>query len=142
MAGIGRRRLQTFTRVPETGNLTRMFKDSLRGLVDDTDGGLASLLMDFEGIPLETYSREGTAFDIEAVGAEVSVVVKSIQRATEMLDAGEAREVAFKSDKLVTIIRVLNENYFVALALSPDGNFGKGRYLLRVAAPELARELV
>ncbi len=142
MAGIGRRRLQTFTRVPETGNLTRMFKDSLRRLVDDTDGGLASLLMDFEGIPLETYSREGTAFDIEAVGAEVSVVVKSIQRATEMLDAGEAREVAFKSDKLVTIIRVLNENYFVALALSPDGNFGKGRYLLRVAAPELARELV
>lgn len=119
-----------------------MFKDSLRRLVDDTDGGLASLLMDFEGIPLETYSREGASFDIEAVGAEVSVVVKSIQRATEMLDAGEAREVAFKSDKLVTIIRVLNDNYFVALALRPDGNFGKGRYLLRVAAPDLARELV
>ncbi len=119
-----------------------MFKESLRRLVDDTDGGLASLLMDFEGIPLETYSREGASFDIEAVGAEVSVVVKSIQRATEMLDAGEAREVAFKSDKLVTLIRVLNENYFVALALSPDGNLGKGRYLLRVAAPDLARELV
>lgn len=119
-----------------------MFKESLRRLVDDTDGGLASLLMDFEGIPLETYSRSEAPFDIEAVGAEVSVVVKAIQRATEMLDAGEAKEVAFKSDKLVTIIRVLNENYFVALAISPDGNFGKGRYLLRITAPDLARELV
>lgn len=119
-----------------------MFKESLRRLVADTDGGLASLLMDFEGIPLETYARDDAPFDIEAVGAEVSVVVKAIQRASEMLDAGEAKEVAFKSDKLVTLIRVLNDNYFLALALTPDGNFGKGRYLLRVAAPELARELV
>jgi predicted regulator of Ras-like GTPase activity (Roadblock/LC7/MglB family) len=65
----------------------------------------------------------------------VSVVVKAIQRATEMLEAGEAREMAFKSDKLVTLIRVLNENYFLALALDPEGNFGKGRYMLRVTAP-------
>lgn len=118
-----------------------MFKESLRRVVDATDGGLASLLMDFEGIPLETYSKAGARFDIEAVGAEVSVVVKAIQRAAEMLDAGEAREVAFKSDKLVTLIRVLNKNYFVALAMDPDGNFGKGRFMLRVTAPLLIEEL-
>ncbi len=118
-----------------------MFKEALQRLVEGTDGGLASLLMDFEGIPLEAYSAEDTPFDIEMVGAEVSVVVKAIQRASEMLDAGEAREVAFKSEKLVTLIRILNENYFLALAIEPDGNFGKGRYMLRTAAPALAAEL-
>jgi predicted regulator of Ras-like GTPase activity (Roadblock/LC7/MglB family) len=118
-----------------------MFKETLKGVVEGTDGGLAGLLMDFEGIPLEVYAKEGTPFDIEAVGAEVSVVVKAIQRATEMLDAGTTKEVAFKSDKMVTLIRVLDQNYFLALALGPDGNFGKGRYLLRTTAPRFLENL-
>lgn len=118
-----------------------MFKEALQSVVDGTDGGLAGLLMDFEGIPVETYSKPNAVFDIESVGAEVSVVVKAIQRASEMLDAGETREVAFRSDKLVTLIRVINETYFVAVALAPEGNLGKGRYLLRIVAPKLAEEL-
>ena len=118
-----------------------MFKEALQGVVDGTDGGLAGLLMDFEGIPVESYAREDAQFDIEAVGAEVSVVVKAIQRATEMLEAGQTREVAFKSEKMVTLIRVINDNYFLALTMSPDGNFGKGRFMLRVTAPKLVDEL-
>jgi predicted regulator of Ras-like GTPase activity (Roadblock/LC7/MglB family) len=118
-----------------------MFKEALQRVVDGTDGGLAGLLMDFEGIPLESYRREEAQFDIETVGAEVSVVVKAIQRASEMLDAGSTKEVAFKSEKMVTLIRVLNENYFVALTMAPEGNFGKGRFLLRVTAPALLEEL-
>lgn len=118
-----------------------MFREALQSVVDGTDGGLAGLLMDFEGIPLESYARDDAPFDIEIVGAEVSVVVKAIQRATEMLDAGDTKEVAFKSAKMVTLIRVINENYFVALTLSPEGNMGKGRFLLRVLAPRLNEEL-
>src|SRR6187402_577860 len=108
-----------------------MFKEALRGAVDSTDGGIAGLLMDFEGIPVESYARDAS-FDIEAVGAEGSVVVKAIQRATEMLEAGDTREVSFKSDKMVTLIRVINDSYFVAMTLAPEGNFGKGRYMLRL----------
>jgi predicted regulator of Ras-like GTPase activity (Roadblock/LC7/MglB family) len=118
-----------------------MFKEALQGIVNATDGGLAGLLMDFEGIPLETYAKDETPFDIEAVGAEISVVVKAIQRAIEMLDAGETKEVAVKSDKLVTLIRILDDTYFLALTMAPHGNMGKGRFLLRVAAPKLIAEL-
>jgi predicted regulator of Ras-like GTPase activity (Roadblock/LC7/MglB family) len=118
-----------------------MFKEALQNAVDGTAGGVAGLLMDFEGIPLESYTRDTNGFDIEAVGAEVSVVVKAIQRATEMLDAGETREVAFKSERMVTLIRVLNDSYFVAMTLTPDGNLGKGRFMLRVMAPRLLKEL-
>jgi predicted regulator of Ras-like GTPase activity (Roadblock/LC7/MglB family) len=118
-----------------------MFREALQGVVEATDGGIAGLLMDFEGIPLESYTRPGKTFDIEAVGAEVSVVVKAIQRASEMLEAGETREVSFKSDKMTTIIRVINESYFVAVTMEPEGNVGKSRFLLRVLAPKLAAEL-
>jgi predicted regulator of Ras-like GTPase activity (Roadblock/LC7/MglB family) len=118
-----------------------MFKEALQGVVDGVEGGMAGLLMDFEGIPLESYAKGESPFDIETVGAEVSVVVKAIQRASEMLDAGDTREVAFKSAKMVTLIRVLNENYFVAITMTPEGNLGKGRFLLRLAAPKLVEEL-
>jgi predicted regulator of Ras-like GTPase activity (Roadblock/LC7/MglB family) len=118
-----------------------MFKEALQGAVEGTQGGIAGLLMDFEGIPLESYSKDQNEFDIETVGAEVSVVVKAIQRATEMLEAGETQEVAFKSDRMVTLIRVLNQSYFVAMTLAPGGNLGKGRFLLRVIAPRLLKEL-
>ena len=94
-----------------------MFKEALANIVDGTPGGLAGLLMDFEGIPLETYSRPESVLDIEVVGAEVSVVVKAIQRAAEMLEAGETQEVAFKSDRMVTIIRVVNETYFLIVTV-------------------------
>jgi len=41
----------------------------------------------------------------------------------------------------VTIIRTLGDTYFLALAMKPDGNFGKGRYLMRTAAPKIMAEL-
>lgn len=118
-----------------------MFREALEGVVEGTDGGLAGVLMDFEGIALETYVKPEAAMDIEAIGAEVSVVVKAIQRATEMLDAGDTKEVSFKSERLVTLIRVVNEMYFLALTMKPDGNFGKGRFMLRTTAPRLLSEL-
>lgn len=122
--------------------LRPMFKEALQTAVDGADGGTAGLLMDFEGIPLESYTKDqNKPVDIETIGAEVSVVVKAIQRATQMLEAGETREVAFKSDKMVTLIRVINDTYFVAMTMDPDGNLGKGRYLLRVMAPKLREEL-
>ena len=31
--------------------------------------------------------------------------------------------------------------YFLALAITPEGNFGKGRYLMRTSAPKLIAEL-
>jgi predicted regulator of Ras-like GTPase activity (Roadblock/LC7/MglB family) len=118
-----------------------MFKEAIRDVVEGTDGAIAGILMDFEGIPVETYAKGG-AVDINAVGAEYSVILKSIQRATESLEAGGPREVAIQSEKGTTIIRILNDEYFVALAISPEGNFGKGRYLLRTAAPKLLEQLL
>jgi predicted regulator of Ras-like GTPase activity (Roadblock/LC7/MglB family) len=118
-----------------------MFKEALQGVVEGTEGGIAGLLMDFEGIPVESFTRPGASLDIETVGAEVSVVVKAIQRASEMLEAGETREVAFRSEKMTTLIRVINKGYFVAVAIEPEGNLGKSRFLLRVIAPRLAEEL-
>ena len=118
-----------------------MFQEALREIVDKTDGGIAGLIMDSEGIAVDSYARDGAPFDINTVGIEFGVVLGSIKRAAESLDAGKAHEVAIGTDKVITLIRTLGDGYFLAVAIRPDGNFGKGRYMMRTVAPRLLAEL-
>jgi predicted regulator of Ras-like GTPase activity (Roadblock/LC7/MglB family) len=118
-----------------------MFQDTLREIVEKTDGGVAGLIMDSEGIAVDSYSRDDAPFDITTVGIEFGVVLGSIKRAADSLEAGNTSEIAIGTEKMITIIRTLNETYFLALALRPDGNLGKGRYMMRTAAPKLIAEL-
>ena len=120
-----------------------MFVEALKEIVENTDGAIAGLLMDVEGIPLESYVKDGVTapFDIEVVGAEFSVIVKSVQHTVDSLEAGGTREVSVQAERVITLIRVLTDEYFLALALHPTGNIGKGRYMLRISAPKLLAEL-
>ena len=118
-----------------------MFKEILQDLVDRTDGGVAGLLMASDGIAIDQYSRGNGPFDIESVGMEYSVVLKGVQRAAEMLDAGATTEVSLQTERLTTVVRMLSDEYFVALAVEPGGNVGKARYLLRISAPKLIENL-
>ena len=118
-----------------------MFQEALREIVDKTEGGVAGLIMDSEGIAVESYARDDAPFDITTIGIEFGVVLGSIKRAAESLEAGKAHEVAIGTDRVVTLIRTLGENYFLAVAMRPEGNLGKGRFLMRTAAPKLIAEL-
>lgn len=117
------------------------FQAVLKEVVENTDGGLATLLMDFEGIELGSYSKPDAPFDITTIGIEFSVVLKSIQRAAQMLDAGETAEVAIQAEKVTTLIRIVSDTYFLAFSMTPDANIGKARYLLRTRVPVLRKEL-
>jgi predicted regulator of Ras-like GTPase activity (Roadblock/LC7/MglB family) len=118
-----------------------MFKEILQDLVERTDGGVAGLLMASDGIAIDQYSKGDSPFDIESVGMEYSVVLKGIQRAAEMLDTGATNEVSVQTERLTTVVRMLSEEYFVALTVEPGGNVGKARYLLRTSAPKLIENL-
>jgi len=118
-----------------------MFKEILQDLVDRTDGGVAGLLMASDGIAIDQYSTGDGPFDIEAVGMEYSVVLKGVQRAGEMLDTGGTNEVSVKTERLTTVVRMLTDEYFVALAVAPGGNVGKARFLLRTSAAKLLENL-
>jgi len=118
-----------------------MFREMLQDLVERTDGAVAGLLMASDGIAIDQYSKVDGPFDIESVGMEYTVVLKGMQRAAEMLDTGTTSEMSVKTERLTTVVRLLTDEYFVALTLEPGGNVGKARYLLRVSAPELIENL-
>jgi predicted regulator of Ras-like GTPase activity (Roadblock/LC7/MglB family) len=110
--------------------------------VERTEGGIASLLMGFDGIPVDNYVKIGTKLDVESIGMEYSVILTQINKAAGMLEAGTAREVSIQTETMTTLIRLLNPEYFVAMTIAPGGNFGKARFLLRTLTPKLVDELV
>ncbi|MCS6915320.1 MAG: hypothetical protein RMK29_18975 [Myxococcales bacterium] len=118
-----------------------MFREHLQRIVEQSDGGLAGLLMGFDGIAVDSYSKDPERLDIQTVGMEFSFILTQVRKAAEILDVGGVQEVVIRAERVTILIRVLTPEYFMALALSPQGNIGKGRYLLRVVAPRLQAEL-
>ncbi len=118
-----------------------MFRENLQRIVEQTEGGMAGLLMGFDGIAVDSYSKDPDRLDIQTVGMEFSFILTQVRKATEILEVGGVQEVTIRAEQVTILIRVLTAEYFMALALSPKGNAGKGRYLLRVVAPKLQAEL-
>ena len=118
-----------------------MFRESLKKMVDRVEGGVAGILMGFDGIAVESYMKEGEACDIQTVGMEFSHIVNQVKKGAELLEIGRLKEVTIKAENLIVVIDALNDEYFVACAIKPDGNFGKARYLIRLLIPQIQSEL-
>ena len=117
-----------------------MFSDILGKAVDRVHGAEAAILMGFDGILVDMFNGK-EIFDIESMGMEFSVLLREVRNAAELLNAGEASEMTIRTDKLLAVLRVVNTEYFVAMALTPDGNIGKARYVLRTLAPNILNEI-
>jgi predicted regulator of Ras-like GTPase activity (Roadblock/LC7/MglB family) len=118
-----------------------MFKSILREVVENADGAVASILMGFDGITVDSYASDGSGVDMETVGSEYSQVLMQIRQAAQMLDMGSTSEVAIQAENMTTLMRLLNEEYFIAVTMRPQGNIGKARFLLRTSAPKLLENL-
>ncbi len=115
-----------------------MFKEILGKIVSECAGGVGAILMGYDGIAIDEYVAEDVALDINLVAVEYSNVAKEIRKAADILETGDLQEVSIKTDQYYVVIYALTDEYFVALALQRDGNFGQGRYLLmREAGPLL-----
>lgn len=122
-----------------------MFRESLQRMVDRLSGGVAGILMGFDGISVESYTRDGAdqdpSLDIQIIGMELAHALSQMRNAVERLDVGALGELTVKADKLVVFVYVLSDEYFVACAVKPEASFGKARYLMRLLVPQLQAEL-
>src|SRR5512135_2522418 len=115
------------------------FSDILKEVVHGTEGALGAVIVGLDGIPVEEYSI-GDGMDIQSMTVEYSSLLKEIEKGSQAAQMGSTREVTVIADKAMIMLRRLNEEYFFALIIKPDGNFGKGRFLLRMSAPKLLKE--
>lgn len=117
-----------------------MFRASLEKMVDGCEGAFAAVVMGFDGVSVESITRQ-PHFDVQTVSMEFSFVLTQVRKASEILEVGGLEEVSIRSEQLTYLVRVLSEDYFVALVLSPEGNLGKGRFVLRMGLPALRAEV-
>ena len=117
------------------------FSAALKQIVDGVEGGLGAAIMGYDGIHIDEYLREDSPMDLHLLAVEYATVLKEVKRTVDVLGTGDMEEVSVATERSRVIVRVINDDAFLVLTLERDGNYGKGRYLLRLAAPKL-RELL
>ncbi len=133
--------LETRINFFRTNGESMSFRTHLEQLVGQVEGAVACSVMGFDGISIDTLQAEDPGFDLSAMLIEYGCILGQLKDTAAGLQAGLLCEVAIHSEKLCTIARFLTPEYYLVLALLPDGNLGKGRYALRVAAPKVKAEL-
>lgn len=117
-------------------------RETLNSIIASVEGTVAVVVMANDGIPIDEVTIEQTDYDFQLLAVEYATVLKEIRKAVEVIKAGELEEVSIATTQTRVIVRVLNDELFVALLMVRDGNFGKGRYLLKLHSPAILEELV
>jgi predicted regulator of Ras-like GTPase activity (Roadblock/LC7/MglB family) len=118
-----------------------MFNEVLQSMVEGTRGGAGAILMGYDGIAIDQFFKPVAGMDLQLVAVEYANILKEIKKTADILESGRMEEVTIKTDRFLVLIHILNDEYFVAMTLERDGNFGKARYLLLREAPNLRAAL-
>lgn len=118
-----------------------MFRETLETIIECTEGSLGALIMGIDGIAVERLLKEaGQEANLDVAAAEFTSLVRSAQKAGKDTGLGNLRELMISLDGAVVIMRLLGRDYFVVLAISPEGNLGRARFELRKAELQLKKE--
>lgn len=118
------------------------FLTHLESVVNQVDGAIACSVMGFDGIAVETHQKpDADSLELNSAWVEFANVLTQVRSATEALKTGKVQELSINTENLITVMRLITPDYFLVLALKPEGNYGKGRYVLRITAPKLQSEL-
>ena len=122
------------------------FASILRDIVEQCGGGLGAALMGSDGIPIEQVVAERApgvlqVDDVSTAGVEFGRILDEIRKASDALSGGAVSETVVVLARFQLVFRALDEETLLAVVLSPDGNLGKARYLIRNSLDALMREL-
>ena len=118
------------------------FREHLQHLVDSTPGAIASTLMGFDGIAIDTYQVGAGDLDIGTLLIEYAAATQQLRKMAETLpNVGSIKNIEIAAQGLVAMVRPVTEEIFLGVVLNPNALFGKARYLMRITVPSLIREL-
>lgn len=122
------------------------FSTILREIVSNTEGCVGAALLGSDGIAIDEVTAAGAAGlgleeEVGSAGAEFCRVLEEIGKASDALGGGAVSEVVVSLARFLLVFRVVDDDVFLVVLLTPDGNLGKARYLLRRHLMALRREL-
>lgn len=123
------------------------FEQILQKIVDDCGGGFGAALMGLDGIAIaqveasEPPGHDPLDGDVTTAGIEFGRILSDVTKASDSLATGQMREAVISLDRVNLVFHTIDDDLVLVLALSPDGNLGKARYLIRRYAIDVRAEL-
>lgn len=124
------------------------FEAILQSIVDECGGGWGAALMGLDGIAITQVSAsvapnaiDPLAGGVTHAGIEFGRILADMAKATDLLGTGNLREAVISLDRVNLVFHTVDDDLVLVLALTPDGNLGKARYLIRRNLMEIRAEL-
>ncbi|HEY4486015.1 MAG TPA: roadblock/LC7 domain-containing protein [Nitrospiria bacterium] len=116
--------------------LGELLQEMGRELKDFRGAALAGM----DGIVVEQHNTE-RELDLHSLAAEFSGMFKAAEKATEPIHAGAMTELVAAAENSIVMVRRVTMEYFLILVIRPEGNLGKGRFILRRIGAQVKIEL-
>ena len=123
------------------------FEPTLQKMVDTCPGVLGIALMGSDGIPVAEAAASASAQEMEGgelvggAGVEFGRILDEVRKASDALGGGRLEETIVSLARFTLLFRSVDDELFLVVALAPDGNLGKARYLVRRHLHELREQL-
>lgn len=119
-----------------------MFEETLKQLVGRFDDARGAAVLNLDGLVIEAVDGAGKGCTPENATIEYAQVFKQLLGVRDAVSMGKIERLTIDGSEQLGLVRVLSPHYVVALSL-PAGVVpsNKAHFYLRLAAPDLAREL-
>ena len=108
------------------------FESILQAIVEECPGALGAALMGSDGIPVaEAQALESGSEIVGGAGVEFGRILDEVRKASDAIGGGCLEEAVIQLARFTLIFRSVDAETFLVVILSPDGNLGKARYLMR-----------
>lgn len=116
-----------------------VFKEHLEKIVSEISGVHSVFLISIEGMIIEEVKVE-KSLSGEEIAAYITKMMKTISSILKQKMDGELQEAIFITDNLKTCIYIIDDT-LIMLNLKQDGEFSKGRHVLKKYARKIQQEL-
>ena len=115
--------------------------EKLRRLVESVEAAQAAILVDEDGLTVDSFRHAEADLDSEALSAECNTVVARARDAAERLDFGAVGELILSTDQYHLLCCFVRGGYYLILVLGRSAILGKGRFHLQRVAFMLHSDL-
>jgi predicted regulator of Ras-like GTPase activity (Roadblock/LC7/MglB family) len=120
------------------------FDSILETVLGECPGALGVALMGSDGLPIAQVTAnaaEDFSDELGTLGVEFGRVLDEAKKGADAAGAGGLLELAVRSERWHVLLHAIDRETYLVLALAPEGNVGKGRYLMRRSLHALRQEL-
>ena len=115
-------------------------EEILKEMVQAVEGGLGAMIMGLDGLAVAQHLA-GEIPDFEGISIECCGFVKKLIQLANSMAQSIFNQFAFITSKYQILCYMVSSDYFVIFVITREGNFGKGRYLTKLAARKIKKEI-